>query len=106
MGAHMTRNGFPADKNEFIYQSRAAIKKNAPWIAELVYKLFEDGDWNPALGAVITKPRDQTFNLTCATAPGSALCGKPLSKDYIGPPMEEVIRQCGGDCWSAQTVFV
>ena len=30
--------------------------------------------------------RDQTFNNTCATAPGSALCGKPLSKAYIGKP--------------------
>merc|ERR1712039_241667 len=99
--AHMTWNGFPADKREFQYSSRKEIKEKAPWIAELMYAMFEDGDWNPALGAVITTPRDQTWNLTCATAPGSALCGKPLGKEYIGPPMEEVLAKCGGDCWHA-----
>eukprot|EP00928_Gymnodinium_smaydae_P065265 TRINITY_DN48434_c0_g1_i1.p1 TRINITY_DN48434_c0_g1~~TRINITY_DN48434_c0_g1_i1.p1 ORF type:complete len:462 (-),score=48.12 TRINITY_DN48434_c0_g1_i1:6-1391(-) len=97
--AHMTWNGFPADKREFVYQSRAELKEKAPWIAQLVYEMFEDGDWNPALGVIITKPRDQTFGLTCATAPGSALCGKPLSRAYIGRPMQEVIAACGGDCW-------
>jgi hypothetical protein len=105
--AHMLWNGFSADKREFIHQSRAEMKKKAPWIAELVFQLFEDGDWNPALGAVINTPRDQTFGLTCASAPGSAFCGKPLSKEYIGTPMVDVIKQCGGDCWAMQTpVFV
>merc|ERR1712118_191225 len=99
--AHMTWNGFPAIKTELAYQSRKEMKVKAPWIAQLVYEMFEDGDWNPALGAVITTPRDQTFGLTCKTAPGSALCGKPLSSEYIGPPMEEVLARCGGDCWGA-----
>ena len=79
------------------------MKEKAPWIAQLVFSMFEDGDWNPALGAVIHTPRDQTFNLTCATAPGSALCGKPLGKVYVGRPMAEVIAACGGDCTHAAT---
>jgi len=97
--AHMLWNGFPADTKEFPYRSRADMKERAPWIAELVYSMFEDGDWNPALGAVINTPRDQTFGLSCKTAPGSALCGQPLSREFIGKPMHEVIAQCGGDCW-------
>lgn len=101
--AHMTWNGFPADRREFAYQSRAEMKEKAPWIAQLVFSLFEDGDWNPALGAVIDTPRDQTFGLVCSTAPGSALCGKPLAKVYTGPPMEDVLRRCSGDCTNAPT---
>jgi hypothetical protein len=54
--------------------------------------LFDDGDWNPCMGVRIDRPRDQTFNQTCATAPGSALCGQPLSREYIGPPMKDVLK--------------
>ena len=96
--ALMTWHGFPADPREFAYASRAAMKREAPWIAALVYRFFEDGDWNPALGAVIDTPRDQTWNFTCATAPGSALCGAPLSPDFIGEPMDDVLARCGADC--------
>ena len=96
--AHLTWNGFPADEREFKYRSRAQIKSEAPWLAALVYRFFEDGDWNPALGARIDEPRDQTFGLTCATAPGSALCGEPLSAEFIGAPMSEVLKACGHDC--------
>lgn len=98
--AQLTWNGFPADPREFLYSSRREIKEKAPWIAQLVYEMFEDGDWNPSLGVVIDEPRDQTFNFTCAKAPGSALCGLPLSKEFIGPPMKDVLAQCGGDCWA------
>ena len=38
----------------------------------------------------IDNARDQTFGRTCASAPGSALCGERLSKEFIGPPMEQV----------------
>lgn len=101
--AHMTWNGFPADKREFLYQSRSEMKTKAPWIAQLVYRMFEDGNWNPAFGAVIDAPRDQTFGLTCKTAPGSALCGEALSAEYIGPPMKDILIGCGGDCRNART---
>ena len=74
------------------YQTRAEIKAKAPYVAEVVYMLFDDGDWNPCMGVRIDSPRDQTFNQTCATAPGSALCGMPLSKDFIGPPMEDLLK--------------
>merc|ERR1719321_2449537 len=53
------------------------------------------------MGVKITEPRDQTFGLTCATAPGSALCGEDLGKIYIGPSMAEVMKKCGGDCFHA-----
>ena len=96
--AHLTWNGFPADEREFKYRSRAQMKREAPWLAALVYRYFEDGDWNPAFGARIDEPRDQTFGLTCATAPGSALCGERLSAEFIGPPMSEVLKACGHDC--------
>ena len=94
--AHMTWNGFPADPREFRFRSRADIKREAPWIAVLVHRFFEDGDWNPAHGARIDAPRDQTFNLSCATAPGSALCGEALSSEDTGPPMRELLRN---DSW-------
>jgi len=99
--AHMLWNGFPSDVRELPYRTRAEMKEKAPLIAELVYAMFEDGDWNPADGVVIDTPRDQTFGLTCATAPGSALCGKPLSREFIGKPMKEVLAGCGGSCWDA-----
>ncbi|CAK0808952.1 unnamed protein product [Prorocentrum cordatum] len=98
--AHMLWNGFPADPREFPYRSRSEMKAKAPWIAELVFEMFEDGTWNPSLGAVIETPRDQTFGLACRTAPGSALCGAPLSAEYVGPPMAEVLARCGGSCWT------
>jgi hypothetical protein len=101
--AHMTWNGFPADKREFRYQSRSEMKIKAPWIAQLVYRMFEDGNWNPAFGVVIDRPRDQTFGLTCKTAPGSALCGKELSNEYIGVPMREILAKCKGDCRNSRT---
>jgi hypothetical protein len=99
--AQMVWNGFPSKRAEFEYQSRAEMKARAPWLAQLLYEMFEDGKWNPAKGVKITEPRDQTFGLTCATAPGSALCGEPLGKIYIGPPMDEVLAKCGGDCFKA-----
>lgn len=99
--AQMVWHGFPSKRAEFQYQSRAEMKAKAPWIAQLVHEMFEDGDWNPAMGVKITEPRDQTFGLTCASAPGSALCGESLSKVYIGPPMAEVLERCGGDCFTA-----
>ncbi len=42
------------------------------------------------MGVRIDNARDQTFGRTCASAPGSALCGERLSKEFIGPPMEQV----------------
>ena len=45
------------------------------------------------MGVKINTARDQTFGQTCASAPGSALCGEPLSKEFIGPPMAEVRRR-------------
>eukprot|EP00746_Dinoflagellata_sp_MGD_P125582 gnl/MRDRNA2_/MRDRNA2_60351_c0_seq1.p1 gnl/MRDRNA2_/MRDRNA2_60351_c0~~gnl/MRDRNA2_/MRDRNA2_60351_c0_seq1.p1 ORF type:complete len:523 (-),score=74.30 gnl/MRDRNA2_/MRDRNA2_60351_c0_seq1:43-1392(-) len=99
--AQMVWNGFPSKRAEFRYQSRAEIKARAPWLAELLFEMFEDGSWNPAMGVKITEPRDQTFGLTCATAPGSALCGEKLGKNYIGPPMDEVLEKCGSDCFKA-----
>jgi len=101
--AQMAWHGFPSVKEEFLYQTRKDMKEKAPWIAELVYAMFDDDDWNPALGAVIDEPRDQTAGLTCATLPGSALCGKPLSNEFIGPPMEEVLAGCRGSCWDVAT---
>ena len=53
-------------------------------------RLFDDGDWNPCMGVRIDNARDQTFGRTCASAPGSALCGERLSKEFIGPPMQQV----------------
>jgi len=102
--AHLVWHGFPAVKEEFQYQTRKEMKLKAPWIAELVYAMFDDDDWNPALGVKIDKPRDQTGGHTCATLPGSALCGEPLSKDFIGPPMEEILAVCGGSCRNAPTL--
>lgn len=104
--AHMLWNGFPAAEQEFPFRTRAELKHKAPWIAELVYMMFDDGAWNPARGVVIDTPRDQTFGLSCMTAPGSALCGGPLSKDFIGPPMPEVLAACGGSCWHVEHVIV
>lgn len=101
--AHLVWHGFPTIKEEFVYQTRREMKEKAPWIAELVYAMFDDDDWNPALGVVINEPRDQTGGHSCATLPGSALCGKPLSKDFIGPPMEEVLASCRGSCWHTPT---
>lgn len=86
--AVMTWHGFPANKSEFLYQSRSELKQRAPWFAAVVHRYFEDSDWNPCEGVRIDNPRDQTWGLTCTTAPGSALCGKRLSNEYIGPPME------------------
>eukprot|EP00931_Biecheleriopsis_adriatica_P068153 TRINITY_DN42173_c0_g1_i1.p1 TRINITY_DN42173_c0_g1~~TRINITY_DN42173_c0_g1_i1.p1 ORF type:complete len:475 (+),score=56.70 TRINITY_DN42173_c0_g1_i1:136-1560(+) len=101
--AHMAWHGFPSAREEFPYQTRKEIKEKAPWIAELIYAMFDDDDWNPALGVVINEPRDQTAGHTCATLPGSALCGKPLSKEFIGPPMDEVLAGCRGRCWDVAT---
>ena len=42
------------------------------------------------MGVRIDNARDQTFGRTCASAPGSALCGERLSKEFIGPPMQQV----------------
>lgn len=98
--AQMVWNGFPSKRAEFRYQSRAEMKLKAPWLAQLLYEMFEDGTWNSAMGVKITEPRDQTFGLTCAKAPGSALCGEDLGKIYIGPPMAEVLKSCEGDCFT------
>jgi len=91
--AVMTWHGFPAKKEEFLYQSRAELKDKAPWFARVVHRFFEDSDWNPCKGVRIDTPRDQTWGLTCATAPGSALCGEKLSPEYIGPPMTELLAE-------------
>jgi hypothetical protein len=47
--AHLVWHGFPCDPREFKHQSRAAMKAEAPYVAEVVYMLFDDGDWNPCL---------------------------------------------------------
>ena len=60
--AHFVWHGFPCDPREFKYQSRAEIKAKAPYVAEIVYMLFDDGDWNPCMGVRIDNARDQTFN--------------------------------------------
>merc|ERR1712032_1492927 len=91
--AFLTWHGVLASPAEFRYQSRAQIKQEAPWIAALVYRYAEDGNWNPAFGARVDEPRDQSFppHDTCAHAPGSALCPGPLSSAFIGPPMDELM---------------
>ena len=35
--AHLVWHGFPTDPREFKYQTRAEIKKKAPYVAEVVY---------------------------------------------------------------------
>jgi len=86
--AVMTWHGFPAKKEEFLFQSRAELKQKAPWFASVVHRYFEDSNWNPCEGVRIDDARDQTWGLTCSSAPGSALCGEKLSQEYIGAPID------------------
>ena len=87
--AVMTWHGFPANATEFAPRSRAELKRDAPYLATVVARFFDDGDWNQCEGVRIDAPRDQTWNLTCASAPGSAWCGEPLSPEYMGPKLSE-----------------
>lgn len=103
--AFLTWHGVLASPAEFRYQSRAEMKEEAPWIAALVHRYAEDGDWNPSSGARVDGPRDQTFppHDTCARAPGSALCPGPLSAAFVGPPMTELMANAD---WAARSRLV
>merc|ERR1719487_1371939 len=89
-GAVGTRN--PANPKGLLLLSRAALKQHPP-IADALARYFDDmSDWNPCEGTVVDEASGgDEFWQTCASlarqgAPGSALCGGPLSSEYIGAP--------------------